>query len=71
MRNVAFAIWMVGYSFNMSYNIHQWETRLSWNGVMSASQSASLIICFSLWIIIGCLLYEREKQPLAKGGRDE
>jgi hypothetical protein len=59
MRNIAFAIWMVGYSFNMSWEINNWHSYPEWTGTITDYQFTALTINLILWIGIGALLYER------------
>ena len=58
MKNIAFAIWMVGYSFNMSWDSNNWHNRPDWAGVPTSAQFLAILIGLFIWIFIGCLLYE-------------
>jgi hypothetical protein len=54
MRNIAFAIWMVGFSFNMSMDTYHMGSPLS------TSEFISSLIALATWVGIGTLLYERK-----------
>jgi hypothetical protein len=60
MRNIAFAIWMVGYSFNISWDINNWHLRGEVNGIINGTQLTAICIGWFIWIYIGVLLYERK-----------
>lgn len=59
MRNVAFAVWMVGFPISNSYSEYVGEYLLGhrYSGEVHA---AATFLCLIIWVAVGMALYERK-----------
>ena len=61
---MAFAFWMVGYSFNMSWDINNWHLRGEVQDVISGTQAVSICVSLMIWVLVGALLYQTNEKEV-------